>query len=71
MTAAEPATLTPDMFPPDYRAKMIAAYPVIAHMSADEAWFSTAEERDEAFQRILDARNLRRTHELFLEASHE
>ena len=58
--------LTPDMFPPDYRARMIAAYPVIAQMTKDEAYFASAEERDEAFARILAARNLRRTHELFL-----
>jgi len=52
----------------NYRAKMLAAYPVIAQMNADEAYFADKSERDEAFQRILDAKNLRRTHEMYLEA---
>ena len=53
-------------FPCDYRARMIASYPVIAGMTRDEAYFADMDERDEAFERILAAKNLRRTHELFL-----
>ena len=53
-------------FPYDYRARMIASYPVIAGMTRDEAYFADMDERDEAFARILAAKNLRRTHELFL-----
>lgn len=53
-------------FPSDYKLKMIRAYPTIAQMDADEEFFATPEERDEAFGRILANGNLRRTHELFL-----
>jgi hypothetical protein len=54
-------------FPPEYKARMVQAYPVIAGLSRDEAWSATPEERETAFVRVLNARNLRRTHELFLE----
>jgi hypothetical protein len=54
-------------FPTDYKLLMIRAYPTIAQMDADEEYFATAEERDEAFGRILANRNLRRTHEMYLE----
>jgi hypothetical protein len=54
-------------FPPEYKARMVAAYPVIAGLSHDEAWLASPEEREEAFERVLNARNLRRTHELFLQ----
>ncbi|MCF3939938.1 hypothetical protein [Gordonia tangerina] len=63
---SDPNTLNPADFPVDYKARMVAAYPVIAEMSADEAWLATPTERDEAFRRVLNAKNLRRTHELFL-----
>lgn len=53
-------------FPLDYRLRMIRAYPVIAQMSADEEYFATPAERDEAFGRVLRAKNLQRTHEMFL-----
>lgn len=53
-------------FPNDYKLSMIRAYPTIAQMDADEEYFATATERDEAFGRVLANRNLRRTHELFL-----
>lgn len=46
--------------------RRIRVYPVIAQMDADEEYFATPEERDEAFGRILANRNLRRTHEMFL-----
>ena len=58
--------MRPEDFPATYKARMIAAYPVIAGMTPDEAYYADAAERDAAFQRILDARNLQRTHELFL-----
>lgn len=61
--------LTPDQFPAEYKSQMVKAYPVIAQMTAAEAWLATAEEREAAFQRVLDARNLRRTHELYLEGT--
>lgn len=54
-------------FPTHYKLQMIRAYPIIAQMDADEEYFATPEERDEAFGRILANRNLRRTHEMFLE----
>lgn len=53
-------------FPVSYREAMITSYPVIARMDADERYFATADERDEAFGRVLAAKNLRRTHEMFL-----
>lgn len=56
-----------DDFPLIYRLQMIRAYPTIAQMDADEEYFATAEERDEAFGRILANHNLRLTHEQFLE----
>ena len=62
--------LSVDQFPTDYRERMIAAYPVIAGMDADERYFASADERDEAFARILRAKNLRRTHEMYLEDRH-
>lgn len=60
--------MTVDMFPANYRAKMIEAYPVIAQMTADEFYYAPTWERDEAFERILAAKHLRRTHELYLTA---
>lgn len=62
-----PRVMEVEQFPEWYRARMIEAYPVIASLSRDEAYYSTGEERDEAFRRILDARWLRRTHEMFLD----
>ena len=59
--------MTPDDFPSDYKLQMIRAYPIIAQMNADEEYFATPEERDEAFARVLACKNLRRTHEMFLE----
>ena len=47
-------------FPNSYKLMMIRAYPVIAQMDADEEYFATPAERDEAFGRILANRNLRR-----------
>lgn len=64
--AVETGRLDSDLFPGSYKAQMIAAYPVIADMTADEAYWATPAEREAAFGRILAARNLRRTHELFL-----
>ena len=59
--------MNPDDFPLDYKLRMIRAYRTIAQMEADEEWFATPEEREEAFGRILRSKNLRRTHESFLE----
>lgn len=53
-------------FPNSYRLQMIRAYPIIAQMDADEEYFATPDERDEAFGRILANRNLRPTHQMFL-----
>lgn len=61
------APLNADDFPADYQLRMIQAYPVIARMDADELMFGTPDEHREAFLRILAARNLRRTHDLYLE----
>lgn len=62
--------MTPEQFPSDYKAQMIAAYPVIAQMSADDAYLADFDEREQAFERILANRNLRRTHEMFLAELH-
>lgn len=62
------AVLTADLFPASYKARMLAAYPVIAGLSADEAYLAAHDQREAAFGRILASRNLRRTHELFLAA---
>lgn len=59
-------TMTPDMFPCSLRARMIHAYPVIARLSRDEAYLATVEEKDEAFARLLAAKNLRPTFEMWL-----
>lgn len=61
------ADLTPDMFPTDYRDSMICAYPTIAGIDRDGYYYATPAEKDAAFQRVLDNRNLRRTHEMYLE----
>jgi len=58
-------------FPVKYRIEMILAYPTIAGLTLRELYKGTEADRDEAFQRVLDARNLRRTHELYLEAAAE
>ena len=59
---------TPDQFDLSYQLRMITAYPVIAEMDADELMLSDAWEKREAFQRILNNRNLQTTHRLYLEA---
>lgn len=58
--------LDADDFPASYKFRMLASYPVIAGMTPDEAWAAGQEEREVAFGRILRARNLHRTHVLFL-----
>lgn len=58
--------LDPDDFDTAYKARMILAYPTIAGMNSDEFFYSTLAEKDEAFDRILANRHLRRTHELYL-----
>lgn len=60
-------SMSVDDFPTSYKLQMIRAYPIIAQMDADEEYFATPEERDEAFARVLCNQNLRRTHEMFLE----
>lgn len=60
-------TLTVERFPVEYRETMIIAYPTIARMSRDEFYYASSSDRDEAFARVLAAKNLRRTHEMFLE----
>lgn len=59
--------LMPWQFDPGYQLRMIQAYPVIAGLTADELMDATPEQKREAFTRILTARNLRRTHEMYLE----
>jgi hypothetical protein len=57
-----------DDFEPTYQVKMIRAYPVISGMSGDVQMITASpEEWRAAFQRILDNRNLARTHQLYLE----
>ena len=63
--------LAADDFDGTYQLRMIMAYPVIADMSRDELMFATPDEKGAAFGRILAAKNLRRTHELYLEARPE
>jgi len=49
-----------------YQLRMIMAYPVISDMSRDELMFADPDEKRAAFERILAAKNLRRTHEMYL-----
>jgi hypothetical protein len=58
--------LSADDFDGAYQLRMITAYPVISGMGRDELMFATPDEKRAAFERILAARNLRRTHELYL-----
>lgn len=51
-------TLTPAHFPAEFAARMIAAYPVIARMTADQAYYASAAEKDSAFDRVLQSRNI-------------
>lgn len=62
------APLSADAFPADYQLRMIQAYPTIAQMNADGLMFGTPDEHRAAFERILAARNLQRTHRLYLAA---
>lgn len=57
-----------DDFPVSYQRRMILAYPQIAGLTNDEAWLARPEAKLAAFDRILAASNLRRTHEQFLES---
>jgi hypothetical protein len=66
VTETQTVDLAEDDFDGTYQLRMIMAYPVIADMSRDELMFATPEEKRAAFQRILAAKNLRRTHELYL-----
>lgn len=50
--------LTANDFAGPFKAKLIAAYPVIADMTADEAYFADAAERDAAFERVLASRHV-------------
>lgn len=59
--------LDPDDFDAGYKVRMIQAYPIIAGMDADELYWSEGHEREDAFERILANRHLRRTHEMYLE----
>jgi hypothetical protein len=54
-------------FPVSYQRRIILAYPQIAGLSNDEAWLARPEDKLAAFDRILAATNLRRTHEQYLE----
>jgi hypothetical protein len=58
--------MSPEDFDGGYQLRMITAYPVIADMTRDELMFATPDEKRAAFERILTAKNLRRTHELYL-----
>lgn len=67
MLALRQRGLTVDRFPIGYKVQMLTAYPVIAGMTLREAFFATPDEMDVAFGRVLAARNLRRTHEMYLQ----
>lgn len=56
-----------EYFRTEYREKMLAAYPTIAGLTAYRRYYADGEERDRAFARILAAKHLRRTHEMYLE----
>lgn len=52
-----------------YKQEMVRAYPFIASGDLDKSfdlWTSTTEEKEQAFGRILAARSLARTHEMYL-----
>lgn len=51
-------------FSPEFRAKMVRSYPVIAKMPVAQSYGASGEEMDRAFTRILHSENLRRTCEL-------
>lgn len=51
-------------FPRSYRFRMVKAYPIIS--GVPDAYAATHDEIDEGFRYVLEARNLRRTHELYL-----
>jgi hypothetical protein len=55
-------------FTVEYRMKMITAYPTISGMTTAEMYGATGSQLDEAFLRVLDCRNLARTHRLWLES---
>jgi hypothetical protein len=69
MTPPDSQEFRAEDFDATYQLRMITAYPVIAQMDADELMFGDPEEKREAFQRILNNRNLATTHRLYLEAS--
>lgn len=46
-----------EQFPVEYRENMIIAYPVIARMSRNEFYYASSSDRDEAFARVLAAKN--------------
>lgn len=53
-------------FPRQYRWSMVRAYSVISDVS--DVFEATQEEIDAGFALILENRNLRRTHEMYLES---
>jgi chorismate-pyruvate lyase len=61
------APLDASRFEPEYKLKMVLAYPVIAGMTKQQWWDSSQEERDAAFRRVLDAKNLRDVHIKYLD----
>jgi hypothetical protein len=60
--------LNADDFDGDYQLRMVTAYPVIGGLTRDGLMFATPDVKRAAFERILANRNLRRTHELYLES---
>lgn len=62
-----PVPLDPSRFDVAYKLKMIQAYPVIADMTREQMWYAGPAEMDAAFERVLNATNLRKTHILYLD----
>lgn len=62
------ADLNADDFDSTYQLRMVMAYPVIGGLNRDGLMLATPDVKRAAFERILKARNLRRTHELYLES---
>ena len=60
--------LSADDFDATYQLRMVMAYPVIGGLGRDGLMLATPDVKRAAFERILANKNLRRTHELYLEA---
>jgi hypothetical protein len=53
-----PRSLTAADFPTEFKTRMIRAYPVIAQMDGEDFYFSDTEQKDKAFERILESRSI-------------